>query len=364
MFANNDCCNKCHKPDCCGDRCSRPAQWDCFFSINADPFDDSTWVISWNGMPHRVKAPVQKNIDTTLSTNYGNSTLNYKAEYHTDTITGEQLGDIINLDELRNVFIDDGLSGSCYELIYHKWANCGDGCKSLADRWQNFNINSEGAKQNGIKYVRGANALGCPVYLDVPTDTGEYWWGMWRPNDTGTGLEFGYIQPIDADLPTNSDGEYLVLSQDPDTGRPIFGSMPKVDKDYLWDDPICSDFIPAAGFEIAEGGGNTICYYPHLGVVKISLDIWVTAARAADTYFNFIVATIRDSRLWPTGIFDLPLHWVWENNSNGAIVPTALRINASGQVLLSGYVPARTSTGKARYMILGVDDMNAWDLRS
>lgn len=363
MFVNN-CCDKCHRNDCdgCCGKCP-VARYDCFFSIAPSPYSESEWVVTWNGMPHRVRIPKISETDTFLSVNPEKATLNYKAERHTDEIRGAQLGDIINLDDLRDVDIDDGLDGHCYEFIFHKWENCGDGCKSLADRWQNFNINSEGAKKNGIRYIRGANAYGCPVYLDIPTDETTYWWGMWRPNDTGTGVEFGYIKPTEVDaLPQNEDGATMVLSQD-SNGKPIYGPV-KVNAEYLWGDSICSDFVPAAGFEIAEEGGNSICYYPRLGVVKISLDIWCSSGRAADTYFNFVVATIRDPRLWPSGVFDLPLHWVWSNNSNGEITPTALRINASGQVLLSGYVPARGSSGKSRYMILGVDDMNAWSLRS
>lgn len=180
-----------------------------------------------NGSIRRVKIPKIgfEETDTTISINPSITSLVYDAEKHTDKITGVQLGSIINLDDLKNTDIDPSLSGKCYELIYHKWGDCGDGCKSLSDTWQNFNINSEGAKQNGIRYVRGANAYGCPVYLDVPTDTSTYWWGMWRPNDTGTGLEFGYIQPeTRSSLPTNPDGKQMVLSQDAN-GKPIWAPI-------------------------------------------------------------------------------------------------------------------------------------------
>lgn len=195
------------------------------FDIQASPYDDSEWVVTWNGMPHRVRIPKTKETDTFLSTSYTDSTLNYKAEAHTDNVTGAQLGDIINLDDLRNVAIDDGLSGHCYELIYHKWENCGDGCKSLADRWQNFNINSDGAKKEAIRYVRGANVYGCPEYLEVPTTEGEFWYGMWVP-----GKGFTYYRPQYVDtLPTDSDGNTLVMSLDPTTKRPVYGKLPNLD---------------------------------------------------------------------------------------------------------------------------------------
>lgn len=220
---NNSCCKKCNRCDPCGG-CT-PARYDCSFNIEASPYDPETWMVTTCGMMHKVKVPKINETDTKLSTNYSNGTLVYNAERHTDIITGEQLGDIINLDYLRNVDIDPGLDGNCYELIYRKWAECGDGCRSAADKWVNFNINSEGAKQCGIRYVRGANQYGCPVYLDIPTNVDEYWWGMWRPSSAGDCWEFGYIQPERVEeLPKDEDGNPMVLSQDED-GKPIYGPL-------------------------------------------------------------------------------------------------------------------------------------------
>lgn len=218
---NANCCNKCHRYDCDG-RCPA-ARWDCFFDIHADPYDASKWVVMWNGMPHRVNVPTIKEKDTFLSTDYTNATLNYKAEYHTDKVTGAQLGVLINVDDLRDVDIDDGLNGNCYELLYRKWASCGDGCRSLADHWVNFNINSDGAKQEAIRYVRGANVYGCPIYLEVPTNEGEFWYGMWVP-----GKGFTYFQPEWVDELPKIDGKTIVMSLDPVTKKPIYGTLPDI----------------------------------------------------------------------------------------------------------------------------------------
>lgn len=177
------------------------------------------------GMMHKIKVPKINETDTKLSTNYSNGTLIYNAERHTDIITGEQLGDIINLDYLRNVDIDPSLDGHCYELIYRKWAECGDGCRSAADKWVNFNINSEGALKCGIRYVRGANQYGCPVYLDVPTKVDEYWFGMWRPSSHGDCWEFGYVQPEPVtELPKDENGNPIVISQT-ENGKPVIGPL-------------------------------------------------------------------------------------------------------------------------------------------
>ena len=221
-----DNCNKCNSCNSC-DPCKKccPARYDCMFNIEVSPYDPDTWLVTQGGMMHKIKVPKMNETDTFLSVNPTLGALVYKAEKHTDNVTGPQLGNIINLDYLRNVDIDPTLTGNCYELIFHKYSTCGEGCQSLADSWMNFNINSEGAKRNGIRYVRGANEYGCPVYLDIPPRTNEYWWGMWRPNDTGTGLEFGYIQPEHVDqLPTDDDGNILVISQT-ENGKPVVGPL-------------------------------------------------------------------------------------------------------------------------------------------
>lgn len=213
-------CNRCN--DCC-DPCGgcKPAQFGNIFDIQVSPYDPSEWFVTLNGATNKVKVPKLKETDTKLSTDSSTSTLNYKAEAHTDTITGAQLGDIINVKNLRDVKIDDGVDGHCYELIYRKWAECGKGCRSVADKWENFNINTQGAKRAGIRYVRGANEFGCPVYLDVPERENEYWFGMWKPG----GGDFEYVQPQRVDkLPTTEDGKIEVMGQDTN-GKPIVGPL-------------------------------------------------------------------------------------------------------------------------------------------
>lgn len=210
-------CNYCQKPNCGGE--CHPARYDCMFDLQVDPYDPSKWLVTLNGMLHKVNAPKLNETDTTLSTNYGTATLNYTAERHTDKVTGRQLGEIINLDDLRDVVVDDTLDGNCYELIYHKWNNCGDGCKSAADEWRNFNINSDGARNDHIRYVRGANVNGCPQYLEVPARTNEYWFGMWDTQG------FTYVQAVPGTLPEDENGNPIVMSIDPTTKKPILGSI-------------------------------------------------------------------------------------------------------------------------------------------
>ena len=221
------CDRGCSKNECGCNHC-KPARYsDCLFDIQVNPYNDQEWIATLNGMSHKVKVPKLAETDTKLSINNSNAFLNYAAEAHTDKITGEQLGGIVELGNLRDVDFDPDFTGICSELIYRKYQDCGEGCTSPADQWRGFNVNSEGAKQNGIKYVRGANVYGCPTYLDVPTNENQYWFGMWRPSDTGQGITFGYHQPTEVEtLPKNGLGQTIVMSIDPTTKKPVYGTLP------------------------------------------------------------------------------------------------------------------------------------------
>lgn len=203
--------DNCYPKDCChNDPCGgcKPARYSQGFPACPDPFSGS-----------------DQETDTTLSLNYGGATLNYNAERHTDTITGTQLGSIINLGDLRDVNTDSDTDAMCSELIYHKYGDCGEGCRSLEDSWTRVSIDDEGILKDNIRYVRGANVYGCPEYLNVPSNTNEYWFAGWRAN--GDEQQFGYYQaePVD-ELPTDENGDTIVISQDPNTKQPIVGSIP------------------------------------------------------------------------------------------------------------------------------------------
>lgn len=200
-----------------------PAPYQCDFSISAVPFDPTSWNVIWCGKINRVKIPPISEKDTTLSIDYSGATLNYQAERHVDIITGKQLGSIINLGDLRDTKVDYDTEALCYELIYHKYGECGDGCRSAEDAWSTFSIDSDGALGPQIRYVRGANRYGCPYFLDVPPNPNQYWFQGWRMS----GSENGYYQAKQVDkLPTDSNGDPIVMSEDPVTKQPILGSIP------------------------------------------------------------------------------------------------------------------------------------------
>lgn len=300
--------------------------------------------------------------DTKLSIDVGGAALNYSAESHIDVITGSMLGSIITLPDLRDTDIDyDSFDSMCAELIYHKYGECGDGCRSAKDSWTTFALDDDGAKQNAIRHVRGVNAYGCPVFLDIPETPSEYWYAGWRTDGEGN-KQFGYYQAIPVtELPKDSEGNSIVVSQDSNTKQPVVGPL-KI-QEFL-DQHICTQFVPAPGFMIA-GGANSFCYFPKQGIANVVLDLLCTTARPAQVCSDVWVATLQKPEFFPNvaegGFVDLPLHCVYQNNTDGKIMPIWLRIDYQGRLLVTGEMTARPTSGKAAYMVIGVDDSIAWN---
>lgn len=223
MYDDNYCLTDCNS---CSDDCRPSSYDDCYFDINVDPYDPSVLVVTACGKDRRIKISRFLNeTDTTLNVNDVEADLVYHAEKHIDEIPGESVGHIINVKELRDVVFDEGLSGKCYEFIYRKYGDCGDGCVSAGDKWYNWNINSKDAKKDYLRYVRGANVYGCPEYLDVPSRVNEWWFAGWKTD--GEHKEFGYFQPNCVDtLPKDGNGNVIVMTLDPSTKQPKWGPLP------------------------------------------------------------------------------------------------------------------------------------------
>ena len=171
-------CNRCLKQQCdcnsdpCGKKC-QPARYGCGFDIQIDPFDPSTWIVTTGGAIRKIKVPRASETDTTLKTDYSAATLNYHSEQHIDTITGEQLGSIIKLKELRDVDTTD--PDNCSILTWNPGCSeCGNGCEPLEAKWRAYKIPNAGnndiaaVDSNGYYHVLGKNDCGCIVEKKVP----------------------------------------------------------------------------------------------------------------------------------------------------------------------------------------------------
>lgn len=117
----------------------RPAQYRCDFDIQVNPYDSSIWNVTINGATKRVKMPKIAETDTKLSTSYTAATLTLDAERHTDTITGDSLGSLINLGSLRDVDADNPDPFDL--LVYHPYCDtCGEGCTPKNAQWVKYHI--------------------------------------------------------------------------------------------------------------------------------------------------------------------------------------------------------------------------------
>lgn len=142
-------------------------------------------------------------------------------EGYIETICPVDIAKYINLEDLANV--EDEQPENCSLLVYRADSNCGPGCTGVSDSWIHWYASEH--LTNGLHWVAGFNENGCLEALDVPPRTNEYWWGMYRPSDTGNGVEFGYIQPERVDtLPVDENGNTLVISQQAD-GKPVIGPV-------------------------------------------------------------------------------------------------------------------------------------------
>lgn len=140
----NTYCNKCDSCglDPCGCGC-KPAKYGKDFEIMANPYDPSIWNVTINGATTRVKIPKINETDTKLSTNFSSASLIYNAEKHTDTITGSQLGSLINLEDMRDLDVKN--ADSCDLLVYHPYCSeCGDGCTPKNAKWTHYHIPDAG----------------------------------------------------------------------------------------------------------------------------------------------------------------------------------------------------------------------------
>lgn len=159
---NNPCgCNKCE-----------PARYSCSFDIQPDPYDASTWLFNYCGKINRIKIPKIAETCTHLSADFSTASLIYNGECGVDTIAGRQFGQLINLDDLRDVEVPD--ADSCDLLVFDPGCtDCGDGCKPKPAMWRNYHIPDAGdcevaLDSDGYYRVLVKNDCGCIKECRIP----------------------------------------------------------------------------------------------------------------------------------------------------------------------------------------------------
>lgn len=169
MSCNN--CNRCGDDPCSCGGC-KPARYSCDFSIQVDPFNPYVWLFNNCGKLSRVDIPKIPETCTHLSANFSAASLIYDGECGKDIITGRQIGQLINLDDLRDVEAPD--ADSCDLLVFDPGcAECGDGCKPKPAMWRNYHIPDAGdcevePDDDGYYHVLIKDDCGCIKECKIP----------------------------------------------------------------------------------------------------------------------------------------------------------------------------------------------------
>ena len=164
-------CNQCNDNPCSCNEC-KPARYSCGFDIQVDPYDASTWLVTMNGCLHRVKIPKISETCTHLSTDFSGANLIYDGECGPDVISGHQLGELINLNDLRAVDVED--ADSCDIMVFDPGCtDCGDGCKPKPAMWRKYHIPDAGdcevePDNDGYYHVLIKDDCGCIKECRLP----------------------------------------------------------------------------------------------------------------------------------------------------------------------------------------------------
>ena len=164
----NNCCNTCNtcQPDC-GSCCPPPCPKE-NYSIEVDPYDSQTWWI--NGV--KVRVPKLSETCTSLSTDFSSATLNYSGECGRDVLSGRQIGQIIKLDDLRDVEAEH--PDNCSILTWNPHCDyCAEGCTKVGSAWEPYVIPDAGdcvmdTDDEGYYHVLKKTDCGCIVECKMP----------------------------------------------------------------------------------------------------------------------------------------------------------------------------------------------------
>lgn len=173
----NGCCNPkinlaCNECDPCGNNCGNccPAKFDCSFDIYADAYDPRYWFFEINGCSKRVRLPDLAEKGTFIDIDCSSKTFTYYGETETQTFTGEQLGCLFNLDDLRDVNAPD--PEPCSMLVFNP--GCGRcPCTPEEETWQAYQIPDAGdcvvePDDEGYYHVLVKNECGCIEECRLP----------------------------------------------------------------------------------------------------------------------------------------------------------------------------------------------------
>lgn len=134
---NYDNCNSCGGCGGCKPACNKT-----YFNLQADPLDPGYWLWEMDCESGKIKLPRLPIDCPSLTTNYSNATLNLSmGDCEPQILTGEQIGSLINLNDLRDV--DAKNPDACSLLVFNPGCVEGD-CTPDVMQWKKYVIPDAG----------------------------------------------------------------------------------------------------------------------------------------------------------------------------------------------------------------------------
>lgn len=173
-------------------------------------FNLSGKTVTWDFQPGIYEAQT----DTTLIVDIVNRLLQFSAERHTDSITAEQLGSILHLNDLGDVSTKGASDGSM--LVYKKNDTCPAGCYGTNNVWEPWNALD--GQVASASYVAAYDANGNPVSIQQPANPSQYYNLSWNKDN-----QLSYVQVTEAsELRLDADGYAYQQYIDPNTKEPYY----------------------------------------------------------------------------------------------------------------------------------------------
>lgn len=166
MYDGCDSCSSCNPCGGCG-----TARNKTYFNLQADPLDSGYWLWEMGCENGRVKLPRFPLACPSLSTNYSNATLNLSmGDCETQIVTGEQLGSLINMADIRDVDAKD--ADACDLLVFNPGCSDSD-CSPDVMKWKKYHIPDAGdctiePDDNGYYHVLVKTDCGCIKECRLP----------------------------------------------------------------------------------------------------------------------------------------------------------------------------------------------------
>lgn len=187
-------CNCCHEDPCA---CPEP-----FLGISkvADKiatyrFNDNGKTMIWSF----EEGILEGQTDTSLIVDIIERLVRFSAERHTDTITAQELGAILHLNDLGDVSTKNAEDGAM--MVFKKSDTCPAGCYGTNNVWEPWNALDN--QHTSAAYAYGFDANGMPVSLQQPANPSQYYNLGWNGNN-----QLSYAQPAYESAPILDNDNY------------------------------------------------------------------------------------------------------------------------------------------------------------